>query len=140
MLDQSERYRVLKSLRHFCTAGFLPLDVDLNSWEIQPCIQPRWKRLLCQISFAIYCSHTVCTSLRLLHVLIFLPDTPMYQIVIHMILASAYAATSFIYYLLFIKDPKINAAVFGMTLNGSTVGRKRNRLLVPKSSQVKHIK
>ena len=137
MLDQAERFRLLRYLRLFCTIGFLPLEVDVNTCEIHPCFQPRWKRRLCQVSFTICCSHQVCTILRLLNVLMFARGTPMYQIVIHIILTSIYAVISLMYYLSYVKEPDINAAVFRMTLTGCIAGRKRsvNHLLFPQSSK-----
>ena len=60
----------------------------------------------------------------MLHVLMYLPGTPTYQLVIHMILAATYAVYSFDYYLLYVKYPEINAAMFGMTLTGSIIGGK----------------
>ena len=86
MFSPAERHLGLRFLRRFCVVGFLPLEVDMNSWKIRPCIQPRWKRLLCKISVGIYCSHTVCRAMRLLYVLVFVRGTLMYQIVIHPVL------------------------------------------------------
>ena len=123
MLDQPERYRILKNLRHLCTVGFLPLEVDTNSWEIHP-YRSAWKRLLCYVSFIIYSLHGLCQLLSLLHVLMFSHGTPLYQIVIHMIVVSAYALSSFWYYLLYVKYPETNAGIVAMTLTGSVIGRK----------------
>lgn len=136
MLSQAERYRLLRFLRFFCTVGFLPIEVDVNSWEIHPCIQPPWKRLLCRISFASYCFHGVYQILSLLYVFMFLRGTPMYQVVIHMVIAAVTTVLSFAYCLLYIKYPAVNAVVFRMTTTGSIVGRKRIPLLIPNSSQV----
>ena len=124
MLDQAERYRILKFLRHLSTAAALPLQVDLSSWDIHSRLQPSWKRLLCRMSFAIYCLHAVCQILSLLHVLIFLQRTPLHQIITHMSLAFGYAVTAFWNYLLYVKYPEINAAIARMTLAGSVDGSK----------------
>ena len=123
MLEQAERHRVLKHLSYFCSVGFLPLQVDVNSWEIHPGVRSNRKRNLCQISFAIYCSHGVFQALSLLRVVIFLRTTPLFQLILHMILVIAYAGTSFWYYLLYIKHPAIHAALVGMTLTGAVDGR-----------------
>ena len=137
MLNQAERYRVLRFLRFFCIVGFLPVEVDLNSWEIHPCVRPWWKQLLCRISYVSYCLHGVYEVLSLLHVLMLSRGTPMYQIVIHMIIASVTAVFSFVYYLLYIKYTEVNAVVFRMTLTGSIVERKQSHpLLASKSSWV----
>ena len=124
MLNQRERHHVLKFLRRFCIVGVLPLKVDINSWEIHPYAQTSWKKSLCTVSFAIYCVHVVFQSLSLLHVVMFLRSTPLYQVILHMIMVSAYAGSSFWYYLLYIKYPGTNAAVVRMTLNGSVDGRR----------------
>ena len=76
------------------------------------------------MSFAIYCSHVVVQALSLMHVVGFFPSTPLYQVVLHIILASAYAVTSFWYYLLYVRYSETNAAVVEMTLTGS-VDRRR---------------
>ena len=126
MLNQAERYQVLRFLMHFCTVGLLPLEVDVKSWKIRPCAQPRWKRLLFRLSFASYCLHGMYQVLSLLHVWMFSRDTPTYQIMIHMIIASVTVVYSFVYYLFYVKYPEINAALFRMALTGSIVGRKRS--------------
>ena len=124
MLDQTERYRILKYFRFLSTAAFLPFEVDVSSWKIHPRLRASWKRLLWQMSFAIFCLHSLCQLLSLLHVLIFLRSTPLHQIIIHMTLACGYATTAFFNYLLYLKYPGINAAIARMTLTGSVDGGK----------------
>ena len=124
MLNHTERNCVLRYLRRFCTFAFLPLEINVKTWEIHAYVQAPWKRLICRFFFAIYCSHGICKVCSLLRVFMFLRDTPLYQIVIHIIIAASYTVTSFWYYLLHFKHPGINAAVVGMTLTGSAVGRK----------------
>ena len=123
MLDQPERFRILKNMRHLCIISFLPLEVDIKNWKIYPC-RSAWKKLVCHISFAVYCLHGLYQLLSLLHVLMFSRGTPLYQIVIHMIVVSAYALSSFWYYLLYVKYPETNAGIVAMTLTGSVIGRK----------------
>ena len=124
MLNQTERQGVLRLLRTFCTVAFLPLEVDVNSWELHPYIRPLWKKLLCRVSFALYLLHILGQILSLVNALMFMRGTPLYQIIIHGILASSFAVTSFHYYFLYIKYPGVNAAVVEMSLTGSVAGRK----------------
>ena len=124
MLDQTDRYRILKYFRFLSTAALLPLEVDVSSWEIRPRLRASWKRLLWRVSFAIFCLHSLCQLFSLLHVLIFLRSTPLHQIIIHMTVAFWYAATAFFNYVLYVKYPGINAAIARMTLTGSVDGGK----------------
>ena len=128
MLEQAERHQVLKHLCYFRTVGFLPLEVDVNNWGIHPCVRSAWKRIIIRISFAIQCLHIVVQSLSLLCVVMFFRSTPLYQVILHMILASAYPVVGFWYYLLYIKYPETNAAVLRMTLTGSVDGCRLTHL------------
>ena len=122
MLDQIERYRVLKHRFYLCTVGFLPTEIDISSWEIHPSVRSAWKRILCRISYATYCLHGVFQALNILRVFMSFQSTPLYQVVLHTILVYTYAITSFWYYLLYVKNPGTNAAVVRMTLTGSVDG------------------
>ena len=120
ILNQEERRGVLRSLRHFCTLAFLPLEVCVDSWEVHQYGSWR-KRLLGQISFAVYILHIAFQVFSLLCVFLFLRDTPGHQVIIHMILASMYAGATLWYHLLYVKYRGINAAVIRMTLTESII-------------------
>lgn len=122
MLNEKERHKVLTFLSYFYTVGMFPFEVDVASWELRPGVQSIWKKLASTVSFGTFLVHTLFKNLSLLYTLAFLPQTPLYQVIIHSWLALGSAMLSFWYYVLFIQYPGISATFMRMTLTATPAG------------------
>ena len=131
MLNQSDRHRVLKFIRLLCTVGLLPLEVDVDCWDIQPGVKSQWKRLVCWTSFAIFFAHMMYKVLSLAYAFAFMRCTPLHQMVLDMILAGPAAVLSLWYYILYVKYPGTNATLMRMTLRGTGMGCEHTCATLP---------
>ena len=104
--------------------GALPLEVKLDTWEINPGVQQSWKKLACRVSAGIFFAHTLYKNLSLLCALVFAWHTPLHQMVIHIILAATSAMYSFWYYILYIRYPGTFATYATMTLRATVTESK----------------
>ena len=116
-------------MRYFCKVGALPLQVKADSWEIQPGVKSPWKKLACGMAFVLFFGNTLYKNLSLLYgFLSTRDDIPLYQTVIHMILAGTANMMAFSSYVLYIQYPGTYATFAGMTLAGNVTGSKRTNL------------
>ena len=76
-------------------------------------------KLACGISFGIYFLNSLYKNLGLLYALVFAGETPLYQLVAHMIIASGGVLISLWYYILFVQYPGVYATFARMTLTAS---------------------
>ena len=125
MLNTKERHGVLTFLRYFCKVGVLPLQVDVDGWDIHPGVKSSWKKLACRVSFAVYFVNILYKNFGLLYALVFAPDTALHQLVLHMILAGGAAMISFWYYILYVQYPGTYAIFARMTLTANIIGSKK---------------
>ena len=124
MLNIKERHHVLVFFRYFTIAGAFPLHVDVDSWEIQPGPKSSWKTLASRITFGIFLAHTLYKNWSLASALVSGRDIPLYQMVIHLILAGAAAMLSYWYYVLHIQYSGTYAAFVRTTLTATVTGSK----------------
>ena len=123
MLNSKERQHVLACYRNFAKVGALPLQINVKRWDIDP-IKSTWKKLACRVNFGIFLAHALYKNLTLAHAFLFGQDVALYQLVVHMVLATSPAMLSFWYYVLFIQYPETYAAFAKMTLTATVTGGK----------------
>ena len=124
MLNSKEKQHVLAWFRFFSKAGVLPLQINVDGWEVHPEQKLTWKKLACQVYLYIFLAHTLYKNLTLAHVFMFGQGVPLYQMVVHMVLAAASAMLSFWYYVLYIQYPETFAAFTRTTLTATATGGK----------------
>ena len=127
MLNLKERQNVLVCLRCFCTVNRFPVQVDVQDWRLSPGAGSKWKELLSKAWYFLFILHTVYKVLTLVQVLLFIPGTPLYQIILHAVMAAVCAMIAFWYYILYIKHAVIFAIVMRSTLTGNitTAGKQK---------------
>ena len=111
-------------LGYFCKAGLLPLQVNVDSWEIRPEAKSLWKKWTCHVSFGVLLLNTLYKNGSLVYEFVFAQDTPLHQTVIHMVLAGASAMMSFSYYIQHVRFPGTFVKFAGMTLKANVTGSK----------------
>ena len=119
MLNLEERRNVLVFLQYFCTLNRIPAQVDVQGWRLSPGAGAKWKEFVSKAWYILYILHTVYQVLTLVHVLVFIPETPLYLIIFHAGAASISVMTSLWYYILYIKHAVVFAIVVRSTLTGN---------------------
>ena len=122
MLNKRERHHVFTCLHYFYIVGLFPVEANLDSMEVHPGLKSGWKKLASHASCVILFAHALYKIGSLVHAFAFLQGTPLYQMLIHIILAGASATLLFWYYVLYIKSPGINAAFVTSTLTAAAAG------------------
>ena len=115
-------------MHYFCKVGALPLQVKADSREIQPGVKSPWKKLVCGMAFVLFFGNTLYKNLSLLHTFVSRQNTPLYQMVIHLILAGTANMMAFSYYVLYIQYPRTYVVFAGITLTGNVTGSKGTNL------------
>ena len=120
MLSLQERHQVLLFVRHFCKAKLLPADICTKHWVLNQRFHTAGRaRWISRIFYALFAAHALYTNLSLVYVLIFKLGIPLPQIIIHAMLAIAYEAYAYFYYVLYIRHAEVYARLFKMTLTGN---------------------
>ena len=123
MLNSRERWNFLELLHHICTLKLLPLDIRLKTWEIGPVVGNTLTAWTYKAAFASFLAHVSYQGVTFTHVLLFCRrTTPLYQSLIHAEFAIGSVMLAFWYYVLYIKYPSVNAALWRMTLTGDIAG------------------
>ena len=124
MLTRADRYRILTSLRLVCNLNPFPLEVNLQSCNVISGRDRKWKVWLCKVTYALFIIHACYKVFRLAKVLLFLPTTPLHQVIIHGVLAAAGVIVGFWHYWLYYKCADVMAAYARITLSGNIAGGK----------------
>ena len=122
MLSLKERQTVLATLRYFTMVHQFPAPVDVQGWTVRPGTGKKWKDWLSQGWFALFCLHGLYKILTLAQVFIFFVDTPLYQIILHAMLAAASMTFAFWYYIRYIEYLNDFASFVRITLTGNITG------------------
>lgn len=125
MLNSKERQHVLACFRYFCKIGQLPLEVNVDRWEIHAGRKSTWKQLACRVNIGIFLALTMHKNVTLAYAFLLAQDIPLYQIVIHMVLAASSGMICFWYYVIFIRYPETYAAFVRVTLTASVATGER---------------
>ena len=115
MLNLKERFRVLVFFRYCCIVNLFPVQVDLESWQIIPGTDTKWKRWASQASYGLFIAHSLYISLRLVYATLVLHDIPLHQMVIHAVYAGA-AVYVLWWYILYYEHVEVNAGIRKLTL------------------------
>ena len=124
MLGFKERFSVILFLRCSSIVNFYPIDVDSSSLKIRPGRTEGWKDWACHLSYTLVIFHAIYTTVRFIHVFLFIPEVPLHQLLIHGELTAAYIVMIYWYYVLFIENADEYTALVGITLTWSTTGGK----------------
>ena len=128
MLIAVERHQILLFLRCFCKARFLPADVDVQRWELRQFFHTGDRRgWICKAFYALFALRALYKNLSLIHVLLSPAPTPLHQIMVHAVLAAAYWTFVYWYYVLYIQQPDVYAALLHMTLTAKIGQSKATR-------------
>lgn len=115
MLTLEERQQVLVFLRSFCILKFLPAAVDVPTWGFRLNSTSLWTSWL---SIALFNVHVLYKNASLVYVLLYVPETPLHQLMIHTSLGTVAAGFVYCYYVLYIKNADVYARFVQMTLTG----------------------
>ena len=123
MLTLQERHQALLFFRKFCTSKLLPADVDVDGWELRQSFKtPLRTKWIAKLFYAAFSVQALYKIASLVLVLLSSNTTPLHQIMIHAVLATAYGIFAYWYYVLYIQHGEVFAAFFQMTLTGK-IGR-----------------
>ena len=130
MLTLQERHQVLLFFRQFCRSKLLPADVDAEGWELRQgfntALRTKWiSKLFCAL-FAAHASYKVAS---LVLVLLSANAAPLHQIIIHAVLATAFTAFVYWYYVLYIQHGEVFAEFLRMTLTGKIGEGNANKVV-----------
>ena len=104
--------------------------MDAERWELRPGAGKPWKTLACSISYGLFDASASYKVGSLLYVLLFLRETPLHQVIVHMTVAVATAVIVFWYYVIFGKHADLHAKVFRVTLTGRIEEDAKGELLL----------
>ena len=119
MLSFKERQNVLAVLRYFTIVNRFPARVEVQHWTVRPGTGKRWKDWLSKGWFALFTLHALYKILTLLHVFLFVPATPLYQIIIHSLMTAGSVTFGLWYYILYIEYADEFATLIRTTLRGN---------------------
>ena len=116
MLNKAERFEVLRMIRFWCKIGFLPMEVNLSTWELLPHAKKRttWK---CYFLFLLYAMNGLYKLIALVYWL--KVGVPIHEAVIHAVLAVVPTVYCYWYYFLYFKNPRLFGMYLKMTLTGN---------------------
>ena len=115
MLNQRERYAVLKFLYYCCKFAPFATEVNLPSWSLEESRGPR--RCISFISYSNFCLHTLFKLVSLCYaLLVFEQDIPLYQLILHVGLVVGYILTCFWYYTAYIGNFNVHKALVQIIL------------------------
>jgi hypothetical protein len=121
MISHKTRRKALLVL-HVCSLlGPLPFTAERHNWDIRTEI-PGWKRVAGGASFIGFAAHVGFKVCRLGQLLL-LPqeeETPQYLVTLHLVLAVAGIMVTCWYHIHCIQQPELFAALYKMTLCGSS--------------------
>ena len=124
MLNKSERYKVLKTWKHFSVLGPLPVEVDLTNWRLKvPKIRKLW---ISVVSYILFGLHSLLVTSSLVYNFLFVPDLQLHQVMIHAVIAFASVMSTFWYYLVYAQDPGLFAKYAELTLVGNVGGKPKH--------------
>ena len=124
MLSLKERAQVLRICHYLYSFNFVPVQVDIKTWELHAGTEATWKSLVCLISYGLIIVNSFYKAASLLYVLFFSHETPLHQIMVHAVLAMVSVLVSGWYYDLYIRNVHTHATFLTMTLTGSISGGK----------------
>ena len=130
MLTRSERTKILAS-RFFSTVGLLPAEVDTVSGEIRPVPRSLCRKPACAVSFPVCVAHGLYKILILVYMRIFLRETPLHHMILHVVFAGISAAIIFWYYILYIVTNNFNYAQWLQKRLSPDAQSWRNQQLLP---------
>ena len=122
MLTLKERRNVLVFFGYFCTMNRFPVQVDIQHWRLRPGAASKWKEFVSKAWYVLFILHAVYKVVTLVHVLLFIPGTPLYQIILHGVVASSCVMVAMWYYVLYIKYADVFAIFVRTTLTGNITG------------------
>ena len=93
--------------------------MDVQSWDVRPGTDTKWKAWACSGSYVLFLAHTLYKVTSLIHTLAFgRSDVPLHQLMIHSHVVSGATMVAYWYYLLYIRHAHVNAAFARITLIG----------------------
>lgn len=110
MLNKKERRQVLLFLNYCTTFCLLPVQVDVQSWNVRPGTDTKWRARVCNGSYALFIAHASFKAISLLYVLYFCSHVPLHQLLIHGQVAWAGVMFGYWYFLLYIEQADVNNA------------------------------
>ena len=121
MLSFKERKRILQLLSFFTTVTPLPIEVNARAAKATPGAESKWKAWACKIAHSLFLLNSLYKNFMLIYSVFILRDVPLYQIMIHAILASACAIFSYWYYVECIEHADVTAGFRNLTVNMKVV-------------------
>ena len=119
MLTLQERRQVLLFFRQFCRSKLLPADVDTEDWKLRQgfntALRTKW---ISKLFYALFAAHALYKIASFILVLLSANATPLHQMMIHAVLATAYGMFVYWYYVLYIQHGEVFAEFLRMTLAG----------------------
>ena len=119
MLNLQERQSILTTLGYVTMVNRFPARVDVQGWKVRPGTGNKWKDWMSKGWFALFGLHALYKILALLQAIIFLPATPLYQIILHAMLAACSMTLGLWYYILYIEYVNDFASFVKITLTGT---------------------
>ena len=120
MLNKAERFHIFKILRIYSIIALLPTQVDLVSGRLNA--PSRAKKWISTVFYSLFGLHTLYKNGSLAYAYFFVPDVPLYQLVLHSILAMASTMTNFWYYSSYVGNPTQFFTYVNTTLHGNIGG------------------
>ena len=114
MLTEKEKGRVTRNI--WLCSILSPVTVDVKRRELRRDL-PQWKLLLLKLSFWGLVFNAVYKTVGLCYIFLRAKDeTPVWEIILHIVVAEACPLVAFWYYVLFTRSPMVHAAVLKLTL------------------------
>ena len=122
MLNLKERHKVLVFLRRSYRLILCPTQVDTQTWKLRPGMHSRRMAWIGYMNYGLYLAHALYKVLALVYSSLVLTGVPLYQLLIHAMLAAAGVMCAYFYQVMHLRSAHENASFVRMTLTGDLVG------------------